>query len=410
MGKNVSGRRSRPLAPGTPTSIPSRPLSSHNLTRRLNGARKEDWDFTAGRIFGSMCTEPLRAATEAGARFTTANLGNPGLCPGTSRLEEEVMAMLLDLYHAPRFGAGGSLVTGGTEANLTSLWIARNVSGGREVVLPRSAHFSMVKALDLLSLRPRWVPVDSEGRTRPEAVRRAVTQRTAAIVGVAGSTELGAVDPLDKLSDIALEEGVHLHVDAAFGGFVLPFLAEAGRGDIPYDFQLEGVTSMTSDPHKMGMAPIPSGSLLLRRAEELEAITVASPYLSSPMAASLLGTRPSSNVASTFAALMSMGRTGYVRNVRTALDRTETLLAGGREIGLVPVCEPTLNVVAFRWPNPLAVQSAMLMRGWDLSAVRDPPAIRFLLMPHVTEESLEAMLKDLTEVIRGLPKAQSPVP
>ena len=398
-------RRSRPAVSGpaiahSVTELPAEPQDPARVMARLRAARQEDWDFSRGRIFGSMCTQPLPIAARAADLFVTSNLGNPGLCPGTSRLEEEVLAMLLRLYHAPSFGANGSLVTGGTEANLTALWIARNISGQREVVLPRSAHFSFVKSMDLLSLRPRWVPVDAEGRADVAAVRKAVGPRTAVIVGLAGSTELGAVDPLPELSEIALEEGVHLHVDAAFGGFVLPFLEEAGRRPLPFDFALDGVTSLSSDPHKMGMGPIPSGALLLRRFDETRAIAVASPYLSAPLLSSLLGTRPSRNVAGTFSALLSLGRQGYVALARRVLDLTDALVEGAGKLGLEPVVTPTLNVVAFRHPNPMKVQSAMLRRGWDVSSVREPSALRFVVMPHVTRSSVDAMLADLAAVLR----------
>jgi tyrosine decarboxylase/aspartate 1-decarboxylase len=366
---------------------------------RLRQARKEDWTFGEGRIFGSMCTEPLPLAIEASNLFPTANIGNPGLCPGTSRLEEEVIAALLDLYHAPSFGAGGYLVTGGTEANITALWIARNMSGGKEVILPRSAHFSFVKAMDLLSLRPVWVPLDEGGRMKVSAARSAIGKRTAAVVAVAGSTELGAVDPIEELSEIALEKGLHLHVDAAFGGFVLPFLKEVGRREVPFDFALEGVTSMASDPHKMGMAPLPSGALLLKRVEELQAIMVASPYLSAPLATSLLGTRPSRNVPATYAAMMSMGRKGYSAVVRQVLELTDRLVEGGKAIGLVPVIDPVLNVVAFHHENPIRVQSEMLKRGWDVSAIADPSGLRFVVMPHATARSVDMLLGDLAKVL-----------
>lgn len=385
--------------------LPETPLSSGQLRARLEQARKEDWDFSEGRIFGSMCTQPLKAAVEAGRPFITANLGNPGLCPGTARLEEEVIALLLALTHAPSLGAGGQLVSGGTEANITALWMARNFTGGKEVVLPTSAHFSFVKALDILALTPRWVPVDSAGRIDLAKAEKALGRKTAALVGIAGSTELGAVDPLERLADLALEAGVPLHVDAALGGFILPFLRELGRPPIAFDFELPAVTSLTVDPHKLGMAPVPAGALLLRDARMTQAIQVPSPYLSNPVATSLLGTRASQTVASTWAALMSLGRMGYRDTVSGVLSLTGRLLDGGRRLGLTPITEPTLNIVAFHHPNPLGVQAAMLEQGWDVSATHEPSGIRFVLMPHATVAGVDAMLRDLQTVLPKVPKA-----
>ncbi len=384
-------------------AYPSRPLSRPQLAARLRQARKEDWDYRRGTIFGSMCTQPMEEAVRAARPFVTANLGNPGLCPGTARLEEELVRWLLELFHGPRFGAGGSIVTGGTEANLTALWVARNVSGGTEVALPRSAHFSFVKALDLLSLKPRWIPVDSKGRSIPHKAARAITRKTAAVIAVAGSTELGAVDPVEELSELALEAGVHLHVDAAFGGFVLPFLKEAGREYLPFDFSLEGVSSLAVDPHKLGGAPVPSGALLFREVKEAGSISVDSPYLSSPAVTALLGTRPSANVAATFAALARMGRSGHIRTLRQVLALTQRIADEGQRMGLELVTDPMINIVAFRHRNPAGVQAEMLRKGWDVSAIREPGSLRFVVMPHVTEESVARMLRDLRTVLRGSP-------
>ncbi len=348
---------------------------------------------------------PLPLAWESVHAFPTANLGNPGLCPGTARLEEEVVAMLLDLFHAPPLTAQGQILSGGTEANLMALWMAREFTGGTEVVLPSSAHFSLTKAARLLGLTPSWVPVDAHGRMQVQGAARRVRRRTAAVVGLAGSTELGAVDTLDELSRLALSRGVPLHVDAAFGGFVLPFRHELGLPGIPFDFSLPGVTSMTVDPHKMGMAPIPTGSLLTRDRELWRCIEVASPYLTDPTSRSLLGTRPSSSVAGCFAAMMSMGRQGYQGMVRRALALTGRLRSGLEALGLPIVTEPTMNIVAARHPNPRGLQNALLERGWDVSAIREPPALRFVVMPHATRVSVDGLLRELAGILRTHPSA-----
>ncbi len=393
---------------GGKSAFPSRPSSLRTVQARLARALREDWDYRKGRIFGSMCTQPLPWAERLAQPFATANTGNPGLCPGTVRLEEELMAWLLDLFHAPSFGAGGTVVTGGTEGNITALWIARNVSGLREVVVPRSAHFSVAKALDLLSLKPRWAKTSPDGVVRVEEVRRLVSSRTAAVIAMAGSTELGAVDPIPELSEWLEPRGVRLHVDAAFGGFILPFLREIKGTDLPFDFKLPGVTSLSVDPHKMGGAPIPSGALLLRNWEEAQSIMTDSPYLSTPRSIGLFGTRPSRNVASTYAAIAMMGRTGYVRQLRRALQLTHRIAEEGRRLGIPAVREPSLNLVVLQHPNPQQVQLEMLRRGWDISAIREPRGLRFVVMPHVTAASVKEMLIDLTTVVRSKRRQRFP--
>ncbi len=385
------------------TSGALRRVPPREVARRLRQAHSEDWDFRAGRILGSLCTEPHPAGRRWLLPFLTTNLGNPGLCPGTARLSEELLEELLRLYHAPPTGAGGWWVSGATEANVTALWVFRNLTGGSEVVLPVSAHFSFVKALDLLGLKPRWVPVDPAGRMDLGKARASLGRRTAALVALAGSTELGAVDPLEELSALAVNAGVPLHVDAALGGFLLPFLPRRARDRLPFDFRLPGVRSLAVDPHKLGRAPIPSGVLLFRHLAETASIEVASPYLSDPRARGLLGTRFSASVAATYATIRTLGAQGYRQEARRLLRLTGWLVREGRRLGLEPVTEPALNVVAFHHENPTGVQAWMLERGWDVSAIERPRGIRFALMPHLREGSLPGLRKDLAAGLRRFP-------
>ena len=81
---------------------------------------------------------------------------------------------------------------------------------------------------------------------------------------MAGTTEFGQVDPVEEIGRIAEEKDVFFHVDAAFGGFVIPFLEGC---PLKFDFAVPGVSSIAIDPHKMGMSTIPSGGLLYRNEE-----------------------------------------------------------------------------------------------------------------------------------------------
>jgi len=117
------------------------------------------------------------------------------------------------------------------------------------------------------------VPVDDDFRTRTDAVSAAVDDATALVVGVAGTTEYGRVDPIPELTRIAHETGARMHVDAAWGGFVLPFT------DGEWSFDDAAVDTLTIDPHKFGQAAVPAGGLLARDAAALDALAVDTPYL-----------------------------------------------------------------------------------------------------------------------------------
>ncbi len=362
-----------------------------------------DQHYCEGHIMGSMCTTPETIAREAFIMFMEANLGNPGLCRGTVEMEQRVLEMLLDLLGLDpelpgNSNAGGQIIGGGTEANITALWIARNLTGKKEVIFPESAHFSLHKAADLLGMKPRIVPLTETYTANIEKVHELIGKETAVMVGIAGTTELGQVDPIREMGKIARDLGVPLHVDAAFGGFVLPFVEDFHD---EYDFRVPGVTSIGTDPHKMGLATIPAGILLLRDRVLLDGISVGSPYLTSEKNRSLAGTRNSAPVASTYAVMRHMGREGYMKVVNRCMDLTRYLAVKLEELGLEKVIEPRINVLAVTAKDPGSIIKEMRKKGWILSRASHPPSVRFVIMPHIRKEHIDGMVADLSSILDG---------
>lgn len=345
--------------------------------------------FKSGRVLSSMCTAPHELAVHAHMMFIESNLGNPDLYPGTKHLEKEIISILGDLFHGQNLA--GHMTTGGTEANITALWIARKLSGKREVLFPKSSHFSITKAIDLLNMEPVELELDEKYCISLDDVEAKISENTAAIVCMAGSTELGVVDPIDKLSELCTEN-ISLHVDAAFGGFVIPFLTELGY-DLPkFDFEVPGVTSLNTDPHKMGLATIPAGVLLYRNEEYLDRITVDAPYLISMKHTALSGTRNSAAVAGTYAVLKHLGRIGFKENVRSCMENTNYLVSRIEELGLEPAITPVMNVLGIKLKNPEKVQHELAKQNWYVSKGRFPSTIRLVMMPHVTRTVIENFL------------------
>jgi len=377
--------------------VNSKGTSRTKVLAELHEARDEDLHFRDARIFGSMCTDPLPIARRAHAMFLETNLGNPGLYKGTWRLERETLRMLESLLHGKNLG--GFTVSGATEGNITALWMARNTTRRKTVVAAKTAHFSVRKAADLLGMRLVEVGHDGAYRMDVDALRKAVTKDTAAVVAVAGTTELGQVDPIDEIGELCLDRAF-LHVDAAFGGFVLPFLD--GARVPPWDFRVAGVSSLVLDAHKMGMATIPASHLLVREAKHFAKIAVESPYLTSVYQTSLLGTRNSAGVAAAYAAMRALGRDGYRKIVARCMKNTRTIVRRARGAGIEPVLEPVMNVVAFPMKDVEAVQRALDARGWKVSTARNPPALRVVVMPHITAKAAAAFGGDLVAVCRTL--------
>lgn len=360
----------------------------------LRKIREQDLKYKNGHILCSMCTEPHPAAKIAHQMFLTSNLGDAGLFPGSLRLEKEVIGKLEALLHGE--GSMGFIVSGGTEANLLALLAARNRANvsNPEVVLPQSAHFSFNKICGLLRIKPVQASLGRSFMVDPASVKQRINKNTVAVVGTVGTAELGAVDPIDRLSDIALEHGVYLHVDAALGGLILPFLNNAPT----FDFRLKGVKSITVDPHKMGLATVPAGGILFRDNTCLEHIKTETPYLTEDAQYTFVGTRSSASVAATWAVFESLGREGFTKTVNRCLKLTKTLSGGLKSLGLKLVTEPALNIVAFRSSNSKLLVKALRQRGWFVSYVPRLDCVRIIVMPHLRKRHITAFLKVLNEI------------
>ena len=381
-----------------------KPIDKAVILRELEELHRLDHDYANGRILGSMCTEAHPFAKEVYCKFLDTNLGDPGLFKGTKLIEEKVIQSIGEMLSLDK--AYGNIVTGGTEANLMAIRAARNharkykgiVDG--EIIIPDSAHFSFKKAADMLNLRIVEAKLDDNYKIDVESVREAISDKTVAIVAIAGTTELGLIDPIEEISKIAHENNIYFHVDAAFGGFSIPFLKRIGY-DLPvFDFSLEGVCSITVDPHKMGLAPIPAGGIIFRCEEYLEVMAVDSPYLTVKTQSTIVGTRLGASSAATYAIMKYFGKEGYSKIAKELMDNTAFFAEGLKEIGYEIVCEPELNIVAFNHPDMDANVLAQKLEelNWKVSVAKCPVAIRVVLMNHIKRNHLEELLEDLKEI------------
>ncbi|NKQ38190.1 MAG: tyrosine decarboxylase MfnA, partial [Methanosarcinales archaeon] len=224
---------------------------------------------------------------------------------------------------------------------------------------------------------------------------------TVALVGIAGSTEFGQIDPIEEISKLALKNNIPLHVDAAFGGFVIPFL----DGAYKFDFSLNGVSSISIDPHKMGLSTIPSGILLFKDLKYIKTLQIDTPYLTIDTQYSLTGTRSGAAVAATYATMKLLGKNGYKEIVDYCMDITQRLVIGAKEIGIEPLIDPIMNVVVLDVDNADFVQKKLdLDFGWKVSITRNPKALRLVLMPHTTIECIDAFLLDLKKIVDDIRK------
>ncbi len=361
----------------------SQGLSEDELFSFLLSVKENDRRYR--HVLSSMCTLPHPVAVRAMNLFIESNLGDPGLFEGTASLEALLVNRLGSLMHLPE--ACGYATSGGTESNLQALRMARRNAGVRSpnVVVPESAHFSFEKACEILSLEMRMAPSDGRYRMDAEAAADLTDKNTIALVGVAGTTEYGVVDPIAALADIASDRDIAFHVDAAFGGLVLPFLPEAPL----FDFQLEGVTSISVDPHKMGISTIPVGCLLTRDPSMLCSLNVDTPYLTVKQEFTLAGTRSGGAVAGALAVIEHLGRDGFTAVVAECMQNHRRLIDGMAALGYPVIAEPEVNVASF--------DCSAVPQGWQVSHTRCGH-MRIVCMPHITTTIIEEFLKDIGDM------------
>jgi glutamate/tyrosine decarboxylase-like PLP-dependent enzyme len=225
-----------------------------------------------GGIYYSSLGDYLAAVTNryAGVRFAG---------PGAVEMENMLLDWMADLVGYPE-GSGGNLASGGSIANLTGIVTARDAHGlepqdyERAVVyVSGQVHHCIQKALGVVGLGAcvqRYVPTDERYRIVPAELERAIGEDRAEglipwlVIASAGTTDVGAIDPLEEIGRIAKAEGLWYHIDAAYGGFFA--LVDECR---PKLAGMELSDSIVLDPHKGLFLPYGTGALLVKDVKAL---------------------------------------------------------------------------------------------------------------------------------------------
>ena len=301
-------------------------------------ARLEDAQGDKGTVSGSLyCGDHDHYAFlgEVFSLFSHANVLQRDMYPSATRFEGEIIAMTLDMLHGgPQ--ACGVLTSGGTESLMNPLLVYRE--WGRErgitapnIVMPVTAHPALDKGAHYFGIEVRTAAVTDRFVADMDSVRSMVDANTVALVGSAGSYPHGLIDPIDQLSDLAVERGLNLHVDGCLGGFVLAWGESVGVPVPVFDFRLPGVTSISADTHKYGFGLKGSSVLLyrdpeLRRRQYFMKSDWPGGFYTSP---GMSGSRSGGIIASAWAAMVTLGREGH-RAIAADIfstDREEVLVA-----------------------------------------------------------------------------------
>lgn len=382
-------------------------LDKQEILKLLENKLERDFTYENGYILGSMCTQPLEIGREVYMKYLYKNLGDPGLFLGTAALEDELVSEIGELFGAKNII--GTFTTGGSEANLIALRIAKKLRADikkPEVIVPITAHISFDKAADLLDIKLRKAQLKNNFKLDLDHFQSLINRNTCGVVGVAGTTSLGLVDPIKEIAELIEGKNIYFHIDAAFGGFVLPFLQKLGFSIPPWDFTIEAVDSITADPHKMGLGLIPTGGFFVRDSSILQKTGFEIPYLAGGNFKHfhIIGTRPGGTVIAFWAILKSLGLEGFKKIVKDCMEKTMYLVKRIIEIeGIKLAAEPIMNVVGITTENSESIceiEQELRKKRWMLGKFVDLNLIRVVVMPHVKKEHLSRFADDLEAIMK----------
>jgi glutamate/tyrosine decarboxylase-like PLP-dependent enzyme len=382
-----------PVAPAPAAAVDEGRLAA--AWAEYTGRLQDNYPFFHPRYAGQMLKPPHPVAIAGYLAAMTVNPNNHALDggPATGAMEKEVVADLAAMFGLP-VGSLGHLTSSGTIANLEALWVARQLAPGRAVAHSADAHYTHARMCEVLGVESVAVPADAAGRMDLDALEDLLAAgRVGTVVLTAGTTGLGAVDPIAEALALRDRYGCRLHVDAAYGGFFALLAGDEDGAkllepDTAARLRAVGACdSVVVDPHKHGLQPYGCGAVLFRDPGVGRLYRHDSPYTYFTSDELHLG-EISLECSRAGAAAGALWLTLRALPLR-ATEGLGPLLAGGLRAArawaeLLEASEelslyqpPELDILAF-WPRPAApscaavdAASAALLRA----AMRDPSPV-----------------------------------
>jgi len=319
-------------------TLPKHGMRKNELFKLLDDIqKKEEHHWKNGACTGTVYVaddDQVEVINTACNKFTLSNPLHTDTFPSARKFEAEILRMTIDLLggHTDKTNQEvcGSLTSGGTESILMALKAYRDSRPDiryPEVITATSVHPAFDKGGQYFGIKIIHVGLDPKTfKLNLRELQDSINSNTIAIVGSAPGYPHGIIDDIPALSKIALKHRVGLHVDCCLGGYFLPFLLKSAKasqyGIEPFNFTLPGVTTISADLHKYGMAPKGTSVILFRTWElrrhmyfvftEWPGGQYASPTIA--------GSRPGSLIAGAWAMLLYTGEKSILR-MQKRLDK-----------------------------------------------------------------------------------------
>lgn len=408
-------------------ALPKRGLSKEEILQKLKSYSADDLDPFSGRLF-TIAFEPgveeIRdVAFEAIKMFAFKNMLDFTEFPSMIRMEKDIVDYSISLMNGDE-QVVGTYTFGGTESVFLAVKAARDLFILRkgsitipEIVMPVTGHPCYDKAAEYLGLKVRRVKVDDAYVADVDAINEAINENTAMIVGSAPNWPFGTVDPIKELAEIARDKNIWLHVDACVGGFVLPFMKKLGEKIPEFDFKIDGVSSISLDPHKYAYAPIGASVILFRKKfykmlSQFANLRWPGYPIVNP---AVLSSRSEALLASAWATMHYLGEEGYMELARKILSARNKIVKGFKDCGYELMGEPTVIAAFTSQINIFRLSDEMAKRGWALlpqkgiPSMNIPPSLHLTITPihERVADQIVADLRDATEKVKGIPPSEA---
>jgi glutamate/tyrosine decarboxylase-like PLP-dependent enzyme len=407
---------------GVLRALPERGLPRDEVlsqVQQMAGAEDAVWE--TGRCSGTMYSgdhEHYGFLNQVAGHFNHVNALQRDICPSMTRFESEIIAMALDLMHGQAVRehrrshrACGAVTFGGTESIIAPLIVYRDRAREERgierarVILPDTAHPAFDKGAHLLGIDLVHAPVDPETTAVDlDFVRAQIDERTVALVGSAGNYPYGTMDDIAGLSELALEHGLWLHVDACLGGFILPWGERLGMDIPPFDFRLPGVTSISADTHKYAYG-LKGTSVVMYRDKSFRRhqYFVAPEWKGGAYASyGLQGSRSGGLIAATWAAMVTLGQEGYLRRAQKIFDTASAMQQAVRSHPELKLMGRPTFCLSFRSDDfdIYHVNDFMKGQGWRFNGQQNPAAIHICVTgPQTRPGVAEDFARDLSQAV-----------
>jgi glutamate decarboxylase len=349
--------------------------------------------------------------------------------PQTAEIERRCINIVSSLFNAPEPGIGASAIGSSEAVMLAGMalkwrWRARRQAEGKphdkpNLILGANVQVVWEKFCRYWEVEPRYIPMQ-KGRyvITPDEVLARTDENTIGVVAILGTTFTGELEPIAAIHD-ALERqnatsgwSIPMHIDAASGGFVLPFL----QPDLAWDFRLPLVKSINVSGHKYGLVYPGVGWVVWRTKDDLpEELVFHVNYLGGDMPTFTLNfSRPGNQVVAQYYNFLRLGHAGYRQIMEALRDTAMALAAGIAEIGPFELVSDgsAIPVFAFKLRDEIDhysvfdISDKLRESGWQVPAYTMPEdaqevaVLRIVVREGFSQDMAQMLLADIAKAAR----------